>query len=88
MAQQLRDLIKPISEMSDAELLEKIRSIRKNKYEIRPAKVKHTERAARGDSHRAVSKLGKLAQGLSEEEREELIKSLTEDSDDGQTEEC
>lgn len=76
---QLKDLVKPINEMTDEELMERLRSIRHNRATIRPAAQAHAKRAAKKGAQTRISTVDKLLQGLS---REEIIKLLG-DTDNG-----
>lgn len=54
---QIEDLIPGLREMSTQELQEKIRSIRKNKYEVKPAKVAREKKAVTSKLDKALSKM-------------------------------
>jgi len=73
---QMRDLVKPIDQMSDDELREHIRAIRHRREVIRPARAKIVERAVKKESKVRTSKVDKLVSVLSEEERLKLIAAL------------
>lgn len=72
---QLKDLIKPIDQMTDDELMERLRTIRHNRTSSRPAAKAHAKRAAKKGSQGRVAKVEALLEGLS---REELLKLLGE----------
>lgn len=72
---QLKDLVKPISDMSDEELMERLRTIRHNRTAARPAAKAHAKRAAKKGAVTRISKVDKLLEGLS---REEILKLLGE----------
>lgn len=73
---QLKDITKPISEMSVEELQERLRQIRHNRTVIRPAAAKHVERAEKKTSRKNVSAVEKLLDKMSPSEREEFLKQL------------
>lgn len=75
---QLSDLVQPIDKMSDEELLERLRQVRHNREVVRPARKAHIERAEKKVSRGRVKKTENLLEGLSEAERNELIRKLTE----------
>lgn len=54
---QIEDLIPGLNDMSPQELQEKIRSIRKNKYEVKPAKVAREKKAVTSKLDKALSKM-------------------------------
>lgn len=77
---QLKDLVKPIDQMNDEELLERLRHIRHRRTVERPVakakEAKEQKRASRG----RMSALDKALEALSPEDRATLMKSL-EDAD-------
>lgn len=73
---QLGDLVKPLSQMSDAELLEKLREVRNNRTVVRPAARAHVERAEKKVSRTRTKKASSLLESLSPEERQRLIEQL------------
>ena len=73
---QLKNLVKTIDEMSDEELQERLRQIRHNREIVRPAAAKRVERAEAKTSRTRVSAAEKLLAGLSDAEREDLLKQL------------
>lgn len=77
---QLKDLVKPISEMSDDELMERLRTIRHNRVTVRPAAKAHAKREASKGAVTRMKKVDKLLEGLS---REEIIKLLGETDGNG-----
>ena len=74
---QLKDLVKPISDMTDDELLEQLRVMRHKRDVIRPAKVKHIERAETKVARKKVSSTEKLVANLSAEDKARLLRELT-----------
>lgn len=73
---QLHDLIKPIEEQSDEELLERLRKIRHTRSVVRPAAVKHKVDAEKKKTRSTTKKVENLLDALSPAEREALIKQL------------
>ena len=77
---QLFDLVKPITDMTDEELLEHLRKIRHNRTVVRPAARKHAERSETKAVRKATKKradgLDAVLGKLTEEERNALIKQL------------
>lgn len=77
---KLKDLVKPLDEMSDEELHERLRNIKHNRSVERPAvkkraadeKVKEEGRARRV----AKSKVDKIVDKMSDDQRADLIKQL------------
>jgi len=72
----MRDLVKPIDQMSDTELLEHVRAMRHRREVIRPARAKIVERAVKKESKARVGKVDKIVSTMSEEERLKLIALL------------
>lgn len=64
----MKDLIKPIEDMTDEELQDRIRQIRSNRTTIRPAAKDHVKRAAKKGAQKRVSNVEKLLEGLTQEE--------------------
>lgn len=75
---QLNDLVKPIDQCSDEELLERLRVIRNNRNTIRPAAKAHAKRAARKGQQGRMSAVEKLLAGMTPEERAAIIAELGE----------
>lgn len=75
---QLLDLVKPIEQCTDEELLERLRTIRHNRNTVRPAAKAHAKRAAKKGAQTRMSAVEKLLAGMSEEERQALIAELGE----------
>lgn len=73
---QMKDLVKPIDQMSDAELLEHVRAMRHRRETIRPARAKIIERAEKKVTAKKVNKTMAAVENLSEEERLKLIALL------------
>lgn len=73
---QMKDLVKPIDAMSDAELLEHVRAMRHRREVIRPAARRIVEKAVKKESTARTKKVDKAIAGMSEEERLKLIQLL------------
>lgn len=73
---QLNDLVKPIEEQSDEELLERLRMIRNNRNTVRPAAASRAKRAAKKGSQTRVSKVEAILEGLTEAQKLELLREL------------
>lgn len=73
---QLGDLVKPISQMSDEELIEHLRQIKQRRTVERPAHRAHVERAEKKVSRAKGKKVTSLLDSLSESERAALIEQL------------
>lgn len=88
---KLTDLQKPIEEMSDQELLERLRTIRHNRFTEKPAVKKReaeaTEKEERKATKKQTSKIDKLLSGMSPEQMAALLKQLSgEQVENGQVE--
>lgn len=77
---QLKDLVKPIDQMTDEELAERLRIVRSNRISTRPAAKAHAKRAAKKGQQGKMTKAQDLlkSSGLS---REELIALLGGDNE-------
>jgi len=73
---QMKDLFKPLSEMSEAELLEHIRGIRHRRETLRPVAAKKAERVEKKVSRTRMTKAETSIANLSEEDRLKLIALL------------
>lgn len=73
---RLSDLVKSISTMSTEELLAHVDKIRRNKYIDKPAKEKHEADAEKKSTRKKMSTVDKLINGMSDEDRAALLKSL------------
>lgn len=80
---QLKDLVKPISEMSNDELLEHVRRIRQNRHIIRPAHKAHVERAEKKEARVREKKTANLFASLSEADKALLVAELMKDDQGG-----
>ena len=75
---QLNDLVKPMEDMTDEELLERLRTIRHNRNTVRPAAKSHAKRAAKKGQQARVSKVENILASLSDEQRQQLLLELGE----------
>ena len=66
---RLEDIVSGVEGISREELLEKVRQIRKNKYEVKPASSGHRKKEAK-------SNIDKLMKGMPAEMRQALLKKL------------
>ncbi len=73
---QLKDLVKDVSKMTDAELEEHVRQIRHNKYVARPAAAKRRADERKGTVRKVTGKIDKVIAKMTEEEKTALIKEL------------
>lgn len=64
--------------MTDEELIEKLRQVKTSREIIRSAVRKRTERSEKKASRGRVSATTKLFEGLTDEERAELIRKLSD----------
>lgn len=75
---QLQNLVKPIEEQTDEELLERLREIRNNRNTVRPAAKAHAKRAAKKGQQGRIKKVESLLEGLTPEQIEQLLIELGE----------
>ncbi len=75
---RLENLIKPMSDMTDEELTERLKQIRHNREVVRPAaKARHHREQAKGKvSSKKVTQLETLLASMTPEERSKLIASI------------
>lgn len=73
---QMKDLVKPIDEQSDEELLARLREIRHNRNVIRPAAKTHAKNKAKKGAVTRINKLDDMLGSLTPEQRAELIAQL------------
>jgi len=73
---RLNDLIKPIDECTEEELMERLRRVRHNREVARPVAVAKATKEVKKSSVKKMSALEKLVEGMSEADREKLIESL------------
>ena len=79
---QMKDLIKPIDQMTEDELMEHLRQVRHRRSVERPAQRAHIERAEKKESKGRMSALDKLLAGMSDEDKAKLLAQL-ENTGDG-----
>jgi hypothetical protein len=70
---QLTDLVKPLEDFTDEELIERLRTIRNNRNTIRPAAQKHAKKKEKKGSQGRVSKVESLLEGLTPAQIKELL---------------
>lgn len=75
---QLQDLVKPLSDLSDEELMERLRTIRHNRSTVRPAAAARAKRTAKKGSQTRVSKVESILEGLTPAQMMELMQQLGE----------
>lgn len=73
---QLKDVTVLLSSLTDEELIEKLRQVKTNREVIRSAVRKRTERVEKKASRTRLTATTKLFEGLTDEERQELIRKL------------
>ena len=73
---QMQDLVKPISQCTDEELLIRIRTIRANRTTIRPAAKTHAKKAAKKGQQGRMSVVEKMMASMSEADRQAFIAEL------------
>ena len=72
----LSDLIKPIEQLTDDELLARLQSVRHNRENVRPVAKRKAEKADAKAARGRVSSITKTLSNLSDEERLALIAQL------------
>lgn len=72
---QLKDLVKPISEQTDEELIERLRLIRDRRNTIKPAAEHRRKRSAKKGSQTRINKAEALLELLSEEDLRKLLEN-------------
>lgn len=75
---QLHDLVKPIDQCTDEELLARLQTIRHNRSVARPAAKSHAKRRAKKGQVTRLNKVESLLSGLSDEQRQQLLLELGE----------
>lgn len=73
---QMKDLITPISDMSEEQLRERLREIRHNRTKVKPATANRTKREAKVGGQGRITKATDLFGGLSPEDKARLIEQL------------
>lgn len=77
---RLKDLVKPLGQMSDEELMEHLRQVRHRRTVEKPATRARVERAEKKVSRGRLSTLEKTLSALTPEQRAELMKQLEENN--------
>lgn len=77
---RLRDLTKDVSNMTDEELQAHVRQIRSNKYVVKPAVQKRVADVEKKERNTATRKTRDLFEGMTIEEKAELLKLLEGDA--------
>jgi len=75
---QMRDLIKPLDQLTDEELQERIREIRHSRTVTRPAAQKHKDKAVKVKAKKETSKVDSLLKKMSPEQIKQLLLDLGE----------
>ena len=70
---QLKDLVKPLDQMTDDELMTRLRTVRHSRETIRPAARKRVERVEVKAARLRVTTMDKMLEGMSDSEREDLL---------------
>ena len=73
---QTIDIIKPISQMTDEELMEKLRTVRHNREVSRPVARKKAEVAEKKTTRKKISAIDKVVDTMTDEEKRKLIELL------------
>ena len=73
---QIFDLIKPMGDMSDEELMERLRQVRHNRTTERPAAKSRAKKAAKKGATSRINKVDDLFSQLTPEQKAELIAQL------------
>lgn len=76
IAVQLHSLIKPIEEMTDEELKQRLFDIRHRREVLKPVARNKIKKAEKKESNKKVSAAEKLLAGLSPEQLELLLKEI------------
>lgn len=75
---QTHDIVKPIDECSDDELIERLRALRHRREVLRPVAKAKAAKAEKKTSNKKITALEKLLDGMSDAERAKLLETLTE----------
>ncbi len=70
---QLPDLIKPLDQLTDEELRDRLKIIRHSRTIIRPAAQKHREKAVKVKEKKVTSKVDSLVKNLTPEQIKQLL---------------
>lgn len=72
----LSDLVKPLEQLSDDELLTRLQAVRHNRENVRPVARRKAEKVEAKAARSRVSSITKTLSNLSDEERSALIAQL------------
>ena len=75
---QMHNLVKTIDNMTDEELLERVREMRHRRETLRPARADRIARVEKKTSRTRVKKTTDLLDGLTDDERQKLIELLSQ----------
>ena len=75
---QLTDLVKPLDQLTDEELRERLQMIRNNRTVVRPAAVARQKRSENKGRQTKVTKAKSLLDGLSPEQLKQILLELGE----------
>lgn len=73
---QIGDVVKTLDQMTNEELLARLRDIRHNRQVVKAAVAKRTERVKKKESRAASGKIEDLVEKMSPEDIAKLIKQL------------
>lgn len=73
---QLQDLVKPLEQLTDDELRQKLQEIRHKRNHIKPAAKAHAKKAVKKGSQGRVSKVEDMFAGMSEADKQALLVQL------------
>jgi len=79
---QIHNLVKSLDQLSDDELLERLRQVRHNREVARPVAKRKAATAAKKETVARTKKMSKLLDGLSDDDRAKLIEQLSEGESD------
>ena len=73
---QLGDLVKPIEDMTDDELRERLQGVRQRQSVERPAAKARAAKKEKKETRKRLTPIQKLLEGLSEEEIQALLEGM------------
>lgn len=73
---QLLDLIKPLEQLTDDELREKLQQVRHNRNYVKPAAKAHAKKAVRKGTQARVNKVEDMFAGMTEADKRALLIQL------------
>lgn len=80
---QMKDLIKPIHDMTDEELQDHLRTIRHKRTSVKKATTNRVARAAKKGATGRINKIDSIVSGMSEADKQQLILQLQQEQDNG-----